>query len=362
MTSRGWRRSVGAFALTAVLVLAGCGDGGSDGGGSSDHGPLAAFFGWDDVGLSGDYEFTEEDRQRHYQVQEYIVTCMAELGFEYYPEPFWGDQEGHGRIADDPYQEAWALQQEDPEAFAKQYGYAITTIEYDFGDDGFDEWDPSDDPNWAYRESLSPAAQQEYERALWGEWPEEWDDGEPMEIDMSVIGGCQNVAYDQAYGMGEDWEEEQARFETLWQEWETLYQRIENDPRLSEVMQGWRSCMADAGHPGLTERWDGQELVHERQREVYRWDVYEEPPHFDDPEEEREYWESFEPYEPAADEVAELRAYELEVAWDDYTCRQEFDLEAVEREVRFELEEEFIEDHRPLLEEYRDFLNERGMG
>jgi hypothetical protein len=359
MTSaRGWRL-LSAAVCGIALTLSGCGDGGpTDEPEEPEYdGPIAEFMGWENTGSSDEPEWTEQDRQKHYQVQELVVTCMAEAGFEYTPQPFWGDREDDYQ---DPHADIWRLQQEDPEAFAREYGYGMTTVEYD--EEVIETPDASDDPNWEYRESLSPAAQEEYDKALYGDWeaveqereeagvdPEDWEYESP--------GGCENEAYEEVYGSFDD----EGQFEELWEEWDVLYQRIDDDPRMDEAKQAWSGCMADAGYPGLEDLYDGQNEVSERQSELYGWDegdgVLPEPI-----EEGTAIEESpgpIETVEPDPAALAELRQFERDIAVADYTCRQEHGVDGVERSVRYEHEEQFIEDNREQLEAYRDWVNEQ---
>jgi hypothetical protein len=356
MTARGWRL-LGAAVCVVALTLSGCGDDNS----SNDpddpeyDGPIAEFMGWENTGFGDEQEFTEEERQQHYQIQDLIVTCMSEAGFEYTPEPFYGDRQDD---FEDPYEEVWKLQQEDPEAFAREYGYGFTTIDYE--SDVIETPDASDDPNWAYRESLSPAAQEEYDKALWGDWEayeEQLEEaGEDEAVETFEPGGCSDEAYQEVYG--DRGEGEQDQFEDLFNEWDTLYERIEDDPRMDEATQAWSDCMADAGYPGLEDLYDGQNQVSERQSELYGWDdegVLPEPIE----EGDGETPSPVESVEPDPAELEELRQFELDIAVADYTCRQEHDIDGIERAVRYEHEEQFIEDNREQLEAYRDWSNEQ---
>jgi hypothetical protein len=361
-TTRGGRRLASAAAACVLgLTVAACG--GDDTGGSDSTesgGPLAEFFGWDEEArLGGDEEFTEEERQQHYEVQELVVACMSEAGFEYTPEQFYGDSDN---AWEDPFAEVWKLQEDDPEAFARDYGYGYTTIDYD----GIEESEPEvTDPNWEYQESLSPAAREEYEKALWGDWSEyeeAIEDGE--EVEPIQPGGCSEAAYQEVYDY-QDEEEESEQFEDLMTEWETLYERTENDPRLTEAKQAWSGCMADAGYPDLTDLYDAQDQVSQRQSELYGWDdeeaiaVESEGGSGGELTTQPDPSPSFEPVEPDPAELEELRTFEREIALADYQCRQEHDIDELERTVRFEHEAEFIEDHREELEAYRDWINER---
>jgi hypothetical protein len=358
MTRRGGRLLCAAI-CTVSLAVAGCSGGGDgdDDSGTGAAGPLADFFGWDEQARGEDGEFTEEDRQQHYQAQDLIVACMSEAGFEYTPEPFYGDLD---QSQQDPNREVWDLQQDDPEAFAREYGYGMTTIDYERVDGAAS----GQAPNLEYRETLSPAAQEEYDKALWGDWSEYEEAIEAgEEVEPPTASGCSDSAYQEVYDYGgDDGAEEQ--FDSLHEEWGALEERIENDPRMEAATQEWSGCMADAGYPGLTDRYAGQEEVSQRQGELYGWDdeaaVDSGGGSGGEAAVQPAPTPSFEPVEPDPEDLAELREFELAIATADYTCRQEHDLDGVEQSVRFEHEEQFLESHREELEAYRDYLNEQG--
>jgi len=363
MNARGWRL-LSAAACAVALFLTGCGDDSPTNGNEEPEydGPIAEFMGWENSGVGEEQEFTEEERQQHYQVQDLIVTCMSEAGFEYTPEPFYGDRED---AFEDPYAEVWQLQEEDPEAFAQEYGYGFTTL--DFGEEVVETSDPADDPNFAYRESLSTAAQEEYDIALYGDFEAiEEQAGEEGEVEVAEPGGCSNDAYEQVYGGG-DGEASEEQFSELFEEWDALYQRIENDPRMDTATQAWLGCMTDAGYADLEDIYGGQNEVSERQSELYGWDDEEgllPVPIEGEAEGEGESAEATaaptEPVEPEPAALEELRQFERDIAVADYTCRQEHDIDGVERDVRYEHEEQFIEANREQLEAYRDWSNEQG--
>lgn len=319
------RRSaaVGLAALVLVGNLSGCtDDGGGDGGGDGTErshptgdpdyaGPLAEFFGWEEAGPEGEAAFTEIERQNHLAVEELLVGCMREQGFEYRPMPFWGDRE---TASADPNQAAWDLQREDPEAFAEQYGYGITTIEYDYTEA---EPDPATtDPNFAYREGLPEAERAAYDTALYED--------------------CYPRANQQVYGDGDGDDAGIEQFDGFLAEMSALYERVREDSRVVEAKREWSECMAGAGYPGLADLYDPQERVTEQMTG---------PSGGDDPE-----------------LLAEAREFELAIAWADYGCQQETRVEQIEREVQFALEEQFLADHTQQAEAYRDWLDGRRNG
>lgn len=360
MNTRGGRL-FGAVFCSGLLVLAGCGGDGDSPENSDARSPLAEFMGWDtDPSRSSRDEPTEEERQQHYQVQEYVVECMADLGFEYFPEPFWGDQESHP--SEGAWEEAYQLQEDDPEAFAQQYGYGYTTISFDDESRSEEEeLDPEKYPNEAYRESLSASAQEEYEKALWGDWGDFDESGETVEeVTPEEAGGCHNEATNEVYGWDED---DGSQFESLWEAWDELYQQIEDDPKVVEVTRDWVQCMADAGYTGLETLQDGEDQVFQRQDEIYGWseDV---SPTLDPEQAEADVDEAGgradEFPEPDPAELEALREFELAIAWADFECKRDNDVERIRREVEYAHEERFIEENRADLEAYRDWHNERG--
>jgi hypothetical protein len=326
----------GVCALGLLLTACGGNENTESGGGGVDHGPLAEFMGW-----GSDYtpsEMSEEERQKQYRVEELVAECMAEQGFEYIPQRYDDQASGVSSV----YEEIWTLQREDPERFAKEYGYGMTTMPDD----------PSDraeyhDPNWDIRESLSPSAQEAYDEALWGVWPDfevdEVPDG-PVEPEEP---GCYSEASDEVYGFGD---EEQADWEGLDQQFSDLYERIENHPRVKEATRAWIDCMAEAGYPGLEEVYGGHNLVSDRMDEVYGWGDFAEDLEGLEPE-------PTEAPEPDPAELAALQDFERAVGYADYLCRRDH-YESEYNAVRDELENQFIEDHRAELEAYRDWMAE----
>lgn len=313
-------RRLGAAVGFAALILAGnlsgCTDDG-DGGAERDHaagdpdyaGPLAEFFGWEEVALEGEGAFTEAERQNHLAVEEFLVECMREQDFEYRPMPFWGDRETG---LTDPNQEAWDLKRDDPEAFARQYGYGITTIEYDYTEP---EPDPATgDPNFAYREGLSEDDRAAYDTALYED--------------------CYPQANREVYGDGDNAGIEQ--FNDFLEEMGALYERVRDDSRVIEAKRQWSECMDGAGYPDLADLYDPQERVTEKHSGLSGED---------DP-----------------DLLAEAREFELAIAWADYGCQQETRVQQIEREVQFALEEQFLADHAQQAEAYRDWLERRRTG
>lgn len=301
---------VSACAAAVGLLLVGCGGGDAPAAELSD-GPLAEFFGWDISGLGLRPALSDAERERQDRVEELVAECMAAAGLDYFPQ-LAADRHR------DPHQEVRKLRRDDPEGFARQFGYGYSTMPT-VGPTDF----PDQDPNWAVRESLTPSQQEEYDLTLWGNWS---DFQSP---------GCYQQAQQQVYRSGEEIVDE-GRFDRLHEAWAALNQQIAEDSRLVSAQQDWAECMAGASFPGLTAVHQAEESVNQRMSEVYGWNQPESGP-----------------VDQAA--LAELQDYERAVALADYQCRRDH-YQASYAEVRDELESRFLQEYRDELTAYRDWI------
>lgn len=333
---------------------------GNDGSGKSDQSPLEKYLGDSGPMLDGGggMEFvisargpgeSDADRQKQRRVEEEVAACMRKEGFEYIPV---SPDESEGP---EEFDDAFSL---DPDEFAKRYGYGIATL----GPAGPDaeEEDADDNPNTEIRKALSPAAKKAYDKALWGDdaspgggvivsGPE---DGEASETVPMGLGGCMGKVTEKVFGkpdeaLGFDF----AEFESLFEDITSLRERIERDPRAVEAIRGWADCMADAGYGDFEHPDAAQESVMDRMSELYG---------FDQAGGGEQSGEAG-PAEADPEKLAELRDYELAVAKADYGCR-EGEYEKAYRDVSYELEKEFVEQHRTELERYRDAMAKLGEG
>ena len=312
---------------------------------------LEAFFGYGE-----DFDGAAEEarfRQQEADIQEEIRQCMVSEGWEYTPYVPDVDFESFSGPFDEDLTE---------EEFAAKYGFGISTMFLEQNDPGnFEEYDPTDDPNYVYRESLASAEQEAYDRALNGtfdfdESDIEYDDGGNEIYPEYEPSGCMPLAYEEAYGGGE----QQAVWEELGSKYEELYERIEADPRVVEVRQQWNSCMRESSYEFADER-EMYGEIEQRMEPFYEalWggDVFFEG---DGLVAESEAVEGGEPetFEPPSltpeqeADLAELNDYEIGVATANIACRAGFD--DIYQEVSQSYEAEFIRDNLELLTQARE--------
>lgn len=352
------RPSLTAVTVTLVILAAGCGSG--DDNAAADvptpeemqSTPLAEFMGWN----QDPADFEDEWQAQEREVQELIVACMAEEGFEYQPEIYdavdsfdpWSDSEF------EPGTREWV----------ENYGYGILTFfEEEQSTVGL-ETAEFVDPNAEYLATLGEDGMDAYYAALHGDQPEL--DSSLSEEEMEelwanfVPSGCYAEAEAEVYGsdfFGPGGSEEPGEMEEFWSLQEDLWERLEGDPRIAEASADWSACMADAGHTfadqeelfdSLTDRSDefygsltypGDDLSQADYEEMTAEEMdalFSQPPTYD------------------VELLEELQAFEIDLAVTDFDCSAP--TMRVRLEVQRELEAEFIDDHRELLEQVRDEL------
>lgn len=360
----------------AALILSSCGGQGAntDGGSGKDakaaKSPLEPYLGPGGSGMGEGMSRTisiakdgqsdkekEEQQAKQRRVEEAVVACMKDAGFDYVANNPKDDPIGKA------YEQAYGLP---PEEFAKKYGYGITTMDHLMPTD-----EKSTDPNQKIREKLTKSAQGAYDKALYGgdvvvmdggggvitkaEKPRP-KSGTPKPQDR----GCYDKASETVYGKPKEGAEDSfKKFESMWKDLESLRKRMDNDQRLKDAQKAWSDCMADAGHPGYKKPEEAQQKL---------WDKFSEASQEASPEEGSEGSEGDEvsrpksmkmmPLDPA--KRKEIRDLELKIAPADLECKKkEYDEPA--KKVQFELEKEFLEQHKSQLEEYRKAMGENGM-
>lgn len=232
------RVGIGAVALVA---LAACGGGG--GGDGSDvspmDSPLGELMGWSDFD-------PVESRRQELAIEEAVVACMREEGFEYQPQDFQS-QFDSGESEED-----FALMQESPEAYGEKYGYGVVRNyelyeEPYIGEDGGGfPGDSYVDPNEDYVNSLSDGERDAYYEVLWGppQEAQEFDEADPDGTEAFISPpleeqGCQGKARFEV--MGDDPMNDPEIQEAL----NEVFSAGQDDPRLETAEDDWSDCMGD---------------------------------------------------------------------------------------------------------------------
>ncbi|MFK4083277.1 hypothetical protein ACI2LF_04150 [Kribbella sp. NPDC020789] len=347
------RTSRTALAALAVLALAACGNNQDKapvaGDSKSDKSPLAEYMGDGFVNAGGGgmmvravgpnaQEPTEEDLAKQRKVEESTASCMKTAGFEYVAVP--PEQKAKGKFAD-----AFNLP---PDRFAEQYGYGISTIDWSKSDPAAD----ANDPNKKIRDALSPSAQKAYDEALNGKGA---GNGQAIAIPADGTGkpqdvGCRGKAFSEAYGDPAKHQVDFKKFESLFKDIEALSKRISNDQQVVDATKNWSDCLADAGHPGFTKLEDARNSIQKKLDEL-TGQKPEKPGKGDGPSVTIGGPPSFDKVDAA--KLGELRKAETELAVADQKCKAKV-YDAPYKKVQFELEKEFVTQHKAELEAYRD--------
>lgn len=334
--SRTRTRAAMSALAAATLLLAACSP--ADGAAASDDwvpGPLDEFQSriWG-FALDPTQQETQQEAQARMdaesrRVEELTAACMAEYGFTYIPR----DDAGGSVFFGDELETQWGTRE-----FAETYGFGIAN----------DPWaalhsQPVDepvewfDPNQETVDAMSDAERDAWQEALWGP-PQEDGEWDPMQA------GCSGRAQAEVFNFGTDDHE----FSALQDEMNTMWERMQADPRITTVNADWAACMADAGHPGLTGSHELSSSLWDEWRAVQMWDVHEEIV-------ENWDWDA-EPMGPTdmpeADpaEIAAFGEREIALAVADFDCRRAVDFDAVQQDVNHDHQQRFVDQHRDELE------------
>jgi hypothetical protein len=344
------RKARGSLALIAVLALAGCGNN-SPGAATSPDGangksPLAEYMGdgfsTDSgggisirIGGSGNQQPTEEELNQQRQMEDSIVRCMQTAGFRYVAVPPESQPKSK-------FNEAFNLP---PDKFAEQYGYGISTI--DWAAPAAD----TSNPNTPIRNALSAAAKKAYDKALNGATG---SDGrvivgdKPGNSTAPTDTGCRGKAAEAVLGKPLNKADEMKKYDSLFKDLEALQKRILADARVVAATQAWSDCLADAGKPGYKKPDDARKKVEQKLAALTgqkngpaAGPVNGPPPSFDKVD---------------AVKLADLRKFDLAKA--DQKCKAKV-YDAEYKKAQYELEKEFVTEHKAELEQFRDGMAQR---
>ena len=266
-------------------------------------------------GFTGDEDAMQEKFQaQQKEAEEFVAQCMSEEGFEYIPNAqsysyYSGGDEWN------PESREWVA----------QYGYGA--LNFPGRDEQPDMEDMPEDPNQEYVMSLSMSEQEAYYAALYGPGPDESEMNEDGSYEWRwEDGGCYGWAQHEVTGE-QLWESEEHK--PLFDAINKFYETAQTAPGLDELNAAWSSCMADAGYPGFAAQPDAAQSIYDELNEYY---------------ESQTEWIENDP------ELAALGESEIEIALADLDCREEHDYRAKAMTVQWELEEQFIAEHKAELD------------
>ena len=325
-------RVITALSVTmcASALLSGCASSAEAPAAAEEESPLTEFFsaayGADLSQEEQQEKFAEDERER----EDLVAQCMTEEGFEYTPNL----QASTMTMSSG---EEWDM---DSREWVAQYGYGMVNYP---GKEEMQSGDAGEyvDANADYVAGLSPSEQEAFNEALYGPAPDPEDmpmEGEAMEYDWTTA-GCYGWAENERGGVDPMATDEH---KPLMDAMNEFYENSMSSPELAAIDAEWASCMADAGRPGFTAQTDAQTSINEEMNAFYE--------EMQPPAGEMDLEEMTAPPMPDEAAMAELGEKEIELALVDLDCREKTDYRAKADEVRFEQEQQFVDDHRAELD------------
>lgn len=302
------RRLVSGIAAALVMTampLTGCSDD-EAAPSASVQGPLEEYLSVLDLDTAA---IASVNAQMNIELQERLAACMTDKGFEYIPQPYTPP-------------DASPPTEPDNEAWVAQYGFGMAG--------GFDElpFTPPPNPNDAYVATLSETAREAYWDVFAGTVHTSSDADELTVEEQWAGSGCSGEAF-----LAMDKEDttdnpyQSPEFTDLTTAMEGLPDAALLEPEMIDLAAQWSSCMADAGlaFASREEMDDAMTLL--RNQVPF--------PHEDG----------------AAEAVAAADEEEIATALADLSCRDDVEWDARATQVRHDLEERFVADHKAELDE-----------
>ena len=304
-----YRSLLTAIAAAALLSLTLAGCSGEKAAEKLDpaEGPLQKY-------MSGIYEGFDEDSgiAQQNEQEKLVAACMSDEGFDYSPvdasqysgmmsdsgEEYgtekWVAENGYGMVQSP---EQLAAQQEEDETYV--------------------------DPNQDYLESLSAGERTAYNEALDGPQPSEEEVADGSYVDSYEAKGCYGAAFQEVNGDQPSPEDHAALYEAMG----AMYETVQASPALVKLDAEWATCMADAGYATFTKKSEPSEFIMNEMTALSE-------------------------AETGVDDqaLAALHEKELAMAMVDYTCAEELNYDEASTQVQYELEEQFITDHKSELD------------
>jgi hypothetical protein len=304
------------IAVACLGLVAGCGAGSSPNASGSSGKSFEEALGIDQASMQA----------REAKVQEAVRTCMKAEGFDYIPL--------------DPSQSNMQVRFGGPSSDVKDRktkGYGITTGLMTKARPASGQ---NDDPNRAIREALSEADRLAYDIALVGPDAAKAREagsggmriqrrvGSSAEAGGSGPQGCMDKAQSEVPGGPEQ----------LGGDLKEMQTRAEADPRVIEVNRNWAACMADTGYTDFEKPDDAQQYV-EGKMDALMGATPE--------------GDGVTKFAIGGDDIdqaklADLRQEEITIAVADGKCQDKTGYAKVEKEIRAEYEQRFLDEHPDL--------------
>jgi len=288
--------------------------------------PLDEFIG--NSGWHNQEELVRLAAQLAQRREELIAECMRGFGFEYLPDL------GSSRFSIT----SGVLDQTRPDdrEWVAQYGFGVVSGHRTVATG---QERVGVDPNQEFVDSLTDAERAAYLLALDGpdiEPPP--DDATAAEIEDWLFGtGCAGTAERQARSESPLFLRDSDEFAPLHAAISELNDRVREHPATLAALADWTNCMADAGHPGFEHP---SSAAFQIAIEVFNIRMFAEDPN-------------------NIPGLAVIREREIDTALADYDCRQQTSFQNRMDAAAYELEAQFVADHRATLEAYRTAAAQR---
>lgn len=271
------------------------------------------------IPVSDDDAMEEYFGQLQRDAEQKIAQCMRAEGFEYTPVDY--SAFGGRSIADF-----------ESRAFAEEQGFGAAPFPSGEMQEVIEDFS---DPNQDYMMSLTEGEREAYQTVLSGELP----DFDPSSEDEFFFepAGCQGDAYEEVFSFGQV-------FEQFNDEFESMEDNFEADPRIVKARGDWSRCMADAGF-SYSSADEAEQQFRTRYEAIMRNpDVFEAPEIDPDnpPNEGEPVFTGFPKFKPEFQaEVDDILAEEVKAAVASWDCNEP--IKELERDVQVEMEQEFVD-------------------
>lgn len=349
-------RPLAACAAAAViLTLSACAEAPSDSDESVET-PLTPY--WEALyGGGADMdEQMKEQQEVEAKIQKKVAECMTEQGFEYtaFVPDFQNDTDMSGSDDDvwDPDDEKWVA----------KWGYGITDWpgreDEDQEQEQYEE-EASDDPNYAYYESLTDGEKAAYDETLSGPVLTDEEYADPDYEYKWEEGGCYGKASHEVEVESENDVEEAdlSKYEDLITRMDSLWEEQLKDPKIVALEGEWSTCMSEAGEAGFNTQYDAAESINTEYQELNPTIVDPGP---EETAVEGEAAEELEVSPETDPELAALKKREIDLALTDLECREKTSYGDRYQKLSIDFEQQFVDENKAELDAMKLALEQVG--